>query len=858
MTTTTTTPAAPAQAPLAAPDVFALPEDARAAPLAVLANDPAGARIVAFTDPAGGALNLRDGVLFYTPDSERTGADAFSYTISGLDGALSTAAVSLTIRPSLQQPQRALDPRIAAEISPSGRTVELREVATLPAGPQGQAAKPIGVVTLGERVFVLDQGSPRNPAEVFELVAAAGGRYEARPFFDIDAAVLAATGRSIDYTNAAHGGLRGLAFHPEFARNGLLYAAYMEQRPADAAGRRYLSDAASPIAADSVLAEWRVDFATGRVIAASHRELFRVGMPVYDHPVKEIAFDPFARPGDENYGLLFIAHGDGSEQSATAGGGLRDDALGKILRIDPLARGGAPFTIPASNPFLAAGDGMIDAAYSIGHRNPHTLSFARLPGGGTVLVVAEPGRDNFEEVNLVTKGGNYGWSDREGPLVHRGTATGVITGVAPLPADEARFGTIFPAAFLGHDGGAGASFVRQAIAGAAVVANGSSLEGQFLFGDFAESGRLYHVDFARMAAAVTRLSPGVPGRDGPEDLTWARPSELTILFDHDGDPATTPVVKSSFNELVGRPRSDLRFGQGPDGEILIINKQNGEVYVIADSLPPEDGPGVVVVRAAGVGGPSEAPTFTVLADGVAIGSAAIQPPQTEAERREFGLGWRSYVFDLNGAEAPQTLRIVYANDGPDAVTGLSRDLWIDRVSFGGRTYQAETDGWFTPASAGPGRAGPREALYWNGALSFDADPPAVLRVIAGGTGGPLTAPRFSVRVDGETLGAATIAAPQTMASVRADGVRHQSFAFTLPDEAPDSIEIVYANDGRDPGGEDRNLYIDRIEIDDRRFEAESFGFYVTANPALRAQNGPREAMFWNGVMAFDLSDLPIA
>lgn len=845
-------------ASFATEDIFSLAEDARAVPLAVLANDGAGVEIVAFTDPAGGALALRGGTLFYTPDAEFTGADSFSYTIRGPDGALSSATVSLTVLRSHEQPQRVHDPRIADEIDPSGRSVELREIAALPAGPTGLPVKAIGVVTQGDRVFVLDQGSLADRAEVFEMTPAGGGRYAARTFFDIDAAVLSATGRSIDYTNATHGGLRGLAFHPEFARNGLLYAAYMEQRPADPQGRVYLSDAATPIGADSVVAEWRVDFATGRVIAASHRELFRVGMPVYDHPIKEIAFDPFARPGDENYGLLFIAHGDGSEQSATAGGGLGDDALGKILRIDPLARGSAPFTIPASNPFIGAGDGMIDAAYSIGHRNPHNLSFARLPNGGTVLVAAEPGRDNFEEINLVVKGGNYGWSDREGPLVHVRDSNGVVTGVAPLPADEALFGHVFPAAFLGHDGGAGASFVRQSIAGGFVVANGSSLEGQYVFGDFATSGRLYHVDFGRMASAVTRLSPGAPTRDGPEDLTWARPSELTILFDHDGDPSTTPVVKSSFNELIGRSRSDLRFGQGPDGEIWIVNKQDGKVYAIADSLPPPEGPGVVVVRAAGVGGPTASPAFTVLADGAPIGSAAIEPPQTDAERREFGLGWRSYVFSVNGSEAPEQVRIVYANDGRDPASGDSRDLWIDRVTFGGRTYQAETDGWFTPLVPGVVRQGPREAMYWNGALSFEADPPPVLRVIAGGTGGPLTAPAFTVRVDGQTLGTGVIAEPQTAASLRADGLRRQSFDFTLADEAPDRIEIIYANDGRDLGGEDRNLFIDRIEIDGARFEAETFGFFLASSPTLRERNGPREALYWNGTLGFDLSDLPIA
>lgn len=62
-------------------------------------------------------------------------------------------------------------------------------------------------------------------------------------------------------------------------------------------------------------------------IPTSYGEAFRVAMPRYDHPIKQIVFKA---------GYLYIGHGDGSLSSAIAGGGQGNDALGKVLRIDPL------------------------------------------------------------------------------------------------------------------------------------------------------------------------------------------------------------------------------------------------------------------------------------------------------------------------------------------------------------------------------------------------------------------------------------------------------------------------------------------------------------------------------------------
>ena len=353
--------------------------------------------------------------------------------------------------------------------------------ATVPAAADGAAIRPIGtsafaleiepfvripattlaaprlnaVSTTGDRMFVVEE----RDGLVYEIFGERG-RGRAVLFADIGGAIEASTARSLEVSNLFHGGLRGIAFHPDFARNGLFYSSHMETRPDQPVATDYLSDAASPVAADSVVAEWRVDPQTGGFDPSSYRAVLRVGLPVYDHPIKQLAFNPFAEPGESDYGMLYVAHGDGSVLSATAGGGQNNDALGKILRVDPRRSAIHPYSIPADNPFVDDPT-MHDAVWSLGHRNPHHLAFGRDRRGMTILVAAEPGRDNVEEVNLIVRGGDYGWSEREGTFVHRSEGGGRLDGIAPLPADDWRNGYVYPAAQFAHVGERGRGFRRS-------------------------------------------------------------------------------------------------------------------------------------------------------------------------------------------------------------------------------------------------------------------------------------------------------------------------------------------------------------------------------------------------------------
>lgn len=487
-----------------------------------------------------------------------------------------------------------INPQKAAAANPvlpgptsSGFEVHLRPYVVFPDASNGTSPRLNAMATQGDRLFVVEE----TDATIYELTGTADNP-TIEVFLDADAAVLAATGRAIDHSNPAHSGLRSVAFHPDFDSNGLFYTSAMEERPSDVSGHHYLSDVGSPVAADSVVAEWRVDTETGQVITSSYREVFRVGMPVYDHPIKQIAFDPFVDSADPEYGLLYIGHGDGSVWSDDARGGQANDALGKILRINPLAAGDDPYTVPTSNPF-SDDSSMLSEVYSLGHRNPHHLSFARYQGE-SVLLVAEPGRDNVEEINLIEAGADYGWPLREGTFVHLGSG-GVVDGVAALPSNDVENGFSYPAAQIGHDGDIGETVTHDAVAGGYVVQNASPLSGRYLFADFVESGELYHTTLSALSSAVTTMDASRPERDEPSELTQATIEVATIKFDHDGDAATAPLDRGSLLDVFddspnySSSRTDVRLGQGPAGEIFISSKRNNTIYLVTSSLP--GGPG---------------------------------------------------------------------------------------------------------------------------------------------------------------------------------------------------------------------------------------------------------------------------
>lgn len=192
-------------------------------------------------------------------------------------------------------------------------------------------------------------------------------------------------------------GLLGLAFHPGFESNGRFFVYYSgplsTTGPAGWDHTNYVSEYSVTPGAD------QADINTERILLAMDH-------PQSNHNAGMIAFG--------NDGHLYISVGDGgggndNDIGHVEGGNGQDivqNLLGSILRIDVNDTEG--YGIPADNPF-AETDGA-DEIFAFGFRNPYRFSFD--PNGN--IIVADAGQELYEEIDLVEKGGNYGWNIKEG------------------------------------------------------------------------------------------------------------------------------------------------------------------------------------------------------------------------------------------------------------------------------------------------------------------------------------------------------------------------------------------------------------------------------------------------------------
>lgn len=182
-------------------------------------------------------------------------------------------------------------------------------------------------------------------------------------------------------------GILGLAFHPKFKSNGEFFMYYTE------------------VPHISVISRFRVSKSDpNKADPASEEQLLRIPQPYWNHNGGTICFGPD--------GYLYIGLGDGgSANDPHKNGQNPKTVLGKILRIDVDHKDeGKKYAIPKDNPWVGQKDAAPEA-YAMGIRNTWRMSFDRKTG---TLWQADVGQDLWEEINLITKGGNYGWSLREG------------------------------------------------------------------------------------------------------------------------------------------------------------------------------------------------------------------------------------------------------------------------------------------------------------------------------------------------------------------------------------------------------------------------------------------------------------
>ncbi len=250
-------------------------------------------------------------------------------------------------------------------------------------------------------------------------------------------------------------GLLGLAFHPDYAENRKFYIYYTLQDPKQSILSEMQCSADDPSKADP----------------STERILLRVPQPFWNHNSGNITFGPD--------GYLYIAIGDGG--SANDPQRFSQNTFvhnGKILRIDVNTRSGnRPYGLPADNPFLNK-PGYHPEIFALGLRNPWGISFHPKT---QELWAADVGQSAYEEINIITKGGNYGWSHDEAThpaKAHRDPPPKKTPFIDPIHEYDRRSGTSITG---------GLHYRGKAV---------PALQGQYIYGDwgFGNLWALHHKD----------------------------------------------------------------------------------------------------------------------------------------------------------------------------------------------------------------------------------------------------------------------------------------------------------------------------------------------------------------------------
>lgn len=343
-------------------------------------------------------------------------------------------------------------------------------------------------------------------------------------------------------------GFGSFAFHPQFIKNGLVYTTHCE--PARSAKADFGFDDSIKVTLQWVLTEWKADDSKASVFAGRGREILRVNMVAGNHGVQEITFNPLAKPGEEDFGLLYIGIGDGgSVENGFAMLAHNPERIwGTILRINPTGSNSAngQYGIPQGNPFVSnTATKKHPENYAVGFRNPHRITWTRK----NKMLVCNIGHGSIESVNLVVKGHDYGWPIREGNFMVN--PVGNLNKVYPLPLDDSNFHVTYPVAQYDHDEG-------NAISGGYEYwgSKVAQLKGKFLFGDILQ-GRLFYTDVADL-----------------EQGRQAIVKEWKVSLDGS---------TKSLKEICGNKRVDLHFGRDSDGELYIMTKTDGKLYKLVSS-----------------------------------------------------------------------------------------------------------------------------------------------------------------------------------------------------------------------------------------------------------------------------------
>jgi glucose/arabinose dehydrogenase len=383
------------------------------------------------------------------------------------------------------------------------------------------------------RLFVVDQAGTIR-------IIDANGQLLPDPFLDLSGQIVPL---KTDYDER---GVLGLAFHPDYAKNGRFFVYYsIPLRAGAPAGWDHTN----------VVGELNVSADDpNKADLGTLKTVLQIDQPQLNHNSGHITFGPD--------GYLYIPIGDGGGandtdmgHTPTLGNGQDvSEVHGSILRIDVNGTPG-DYTIPADNPF-AGQPGKAQEIFAYGFRNPYHISFDM--GGNHDLYAADAGQDLYEEVDEVTNGGNYGWNIKEGThCFNPQDSKNPPAQCASTGADGEAL--IDPVIEYSHEE------VGEVVIGGYIYRGTalSDLEGDYLFGDYTSS------------------EDGTP--DGT--LLWA-------------EPADTGLWKWGKLKVAGMPNDRiganvLGIGQGSDGELYVMTSQTsaptGDTGKVWKLVPAQNG-----------------------------------------------------------------------------------------------------------------------------------------------------------------------------------------------------------------------------------------------------------------------------
>ncbi|MDB5211097.1 MAG: hypothetical protein JWQ30_1924 [Sediminibacterium sp.] len=382
-----------------------------------------------------------------------------------------------------------------------------------------------------KRLFIVDQ-----TGKIW--IVNSDGTKPANPFMDISSKMVSL---SPAYDER---GLLGFAFHPDFKTNGKFYVFYTA--PPRAGG----PDAQTPWNNLTRISEFKVSLSNSNLAdMSSERIILEADHPQGNHNGGTIAFGPD--------GYLYISIGDGGASDDNAAGHVADwyaankggnaqnitaNLMGKVLRID--VNSGNPYSIPADNPF--SGTGVKREIYAHGFRNPYRFAFDM--GGTHQLYLGDAGQGLYEEIDVVAKGGNYGWNVKEGTVCFNTDNDLSIRPSCPI-ADSTGNPLIDPVIQLTNFANpAGGGIATVIVAG--YVYRGTILsslfQGKYVFGVFSKDGK-----------ANAKLYSSTPTGSG----LWAY-SEI-MLKDYPIDLGM--FVKGFGQDLSGEIYVTATGVQGPSG-----------------------------------------------------------------------------------------------------------------------------------------------------------------------------------------------------------------------------------------------------------------------------------------------------